>query len=513
MPAMKHVLLLAALLLAGCASHSLPIPAAWQDPIPRTPRIETVAIGGNGKLLYYSSRDGAQCTLHFGPLGGAPLQAIPLRFCPDRIVPLSDGTALIQQRGGMGVLLDEQGNAIAGEGISLVRSGQDRALLAAASRGNRLERPVNNGRLEIVGTGSPRPLDVACLTDARFRPAAGTIAGVTCGSEAKLMASDAAGGLKMLTPSFPAIDSFAFSPDGNEIVFSARREQGFDTGLVSSDGSEIHWVPPVRGDETHVSYAPRGHKIAYFLRAGDAALVRTVHVPTSTQLTADFPFSTVRDLAWLPEGDKYVVAVSSVDSGDRIDLLRYDGSERTTLVAPAARLAQEIETLGSGRSGEAVTLIRPPDLRYNERVPLVVWTGEESPFAWDDDRARLHTTARVASAVTSRGAELLDAAFWKTLRALRWIDPAKIYVVSPGPLPAKLAEANGTLGPETWGPATFIAPAAPGTNLAPDRYLQRIVGTSRAILLRPGQAGSVKSAAAALIAAQLKGPAPQNDHR
>jgi WD40-like Beta Propeller Repeat len=510
---MKRALALAAMLLSGCASRSLPIPAAWKEPIPRTPRIEAVAIGGNGKLLYYSSRDGAQCTLHFGPLGGAPVQAIPLGFCPVRILPLSDGTTLIRQRGGASVLLDGEGNAIAGEGIPLIRSGGDRALLAAASRGTRLERAVIGGRLEILTAGSRRPLDTGCLSDARFRPVAGTIAGVTCGSEAKLLASDGAGRLKALTPSFPAIDSFAFSPDGDEIVFSARRDQGFDIGLVSSDGSEIHWVPPVRGDETNVSYAPRGHKIAYFLRAADAALVRTVHVPTSTQLTADFPFSTVRDLAWLPEGDKYVVAVSSVDSGDRVELLRYDGSERTTLVAPAARLAQEIETLGSGRSGEAMTVIRPPDLRYNERVPLVVWTGEESPYVWDDDRARLHTTVRVASAMTPRDAGTLDDAFWKALRGLPWIDPDKIYVVSPGPLPAKLAKAIGTSGPEAWGPATFIAPAAPGTNLTPDRYLQRIVGTSRAILLRPGQAGSVKSAAAALIAAQLKGPAPQNDHR
>jgi hypothetical protein len=81
--------------------------------------------------------------------------------------------------------------------------------------------------------------------------------------------------------------------------------------------------------------------------------------------------------------------------------------------------------------------------------------------------------------------------------------------VSAGPLPAKLAVA----GSETSRPVTYIAPADSRTDLPPDRYLQRIVGASRAILLRPGQPGSVKSSAATLIADQLKGPAPQNDHR
>jgi hypothetical protein len=486
---MKRLLLLLATLYSGCATQSLPMP-----------RIEAVAIGGKGTLLYYSSRDGARCSLHFGPLA-APLQVVAVGFCPDRITPLADGSILLRQRGGRGLLLDEQGNAVAGEGVPLVRSGADRPLLAASSRQSRLEQA--NGALTMVDGSSRRPIEIPCLSDAAFRPAAATIAGITCGADPKLVASTASGTVKALTPPFAAIDSFAFSPDGQELVFSTRREQGFDVGLVSSDGGEIHWVPPVRGDETHVSYAPRGHKIAYFLRAADAALVRTVHVPTATPLTADFPFSTLRDLAWLPEGDKYAVALSSVDAADRIELLRYDGSDQTTLVRPIARLTAELETVG------AVTLIRPPDLRYNERVPLVVWTGEEMPFAWDDDRGWLHATARLASAVTPRPARELDAAFWTTLLALPWIDPDKIYVVSPGPLPAKLASP----GRGSMRPVTFIAPSAPGTNLPPDRYLQRVVGTSRAILLRPGQPGSVKSSAAALIADQLKGPAPQNDHR
>src|ERR1700686_5065702 len=45
-------------------------------------------------------------------------------------------------------------------------------------------------------------------------------------------------GDKPLTPQFVAIDSFDVSLDRKEIVFSAKRQDNFDIGLVSLDGSD-----------------------------------------------------------------------------------------------------------------------------------------------------------------------------------------------------------------------------------------------------------------------------------
>ncbi|HEX3070576.1 MAG TPA: hypothetical protein VHX14_18555, partial [Thermoanaerobaculia bacterium] len=72
-------------------------------------------------------------------------------------------------------------------------------------------------------------------------------------------------GTKGLTPPFSAIDSFDVSLDRKEVVFSARRKDNFDIGLVSIDGSDIHWVPQDPVDETDVQWAPRGNKVSFIL--------------------------------------------------------------------------------------------------------------------------------------------------------------------------------------------------------------------------------------------------------
>src|SRR5689334_5523982 len=50
-------------------------------------------------------------------------------------------------------------------------------------------------------------------------------------------------GSKPLTPQFAALDSYDVSFDRKEIVFSAKRKDNFDVGLVSMDGGDIHWIP------------------------------------------------------------------------------------------------------------------------------------------------------------------------------------------------------------------------------------------------------------------------------
>src|SRR5437763_7450088 len=103
-------------------------------------------------------------------------------------------------------------------------------------------------------------------------------------------------GDKVLTPQFLAIDSLDVSLDRKEIVFSAKRKDNFDIGLVSLDGSDIHWVPEDPADEVGVRWAPRGNKVSFIVHTKTGSIVRTVHIPTATQLSVDFPHAQIDSL-------------------------------------------------------------------------------------------------------------------------------------------------------------------------------------------------------------------------
>src|SRR3954462_8041072 len=95
-------------------------------------------------------------------------------------------------------------------------------------------------------------------------------------------------GNKALTPKFAAIDSFDLSLERKEVVFSAKRKDNFDVGLVSMDGSDIHWIPEDPADEVDVQWARRGNKVSYILHTVAGTIVRTVHIPTATPVSVNF---------------------------------------------------------------------------------------------------------------------------------------------------------------------------------------------------------------------------------
>src|SRR5439155_15062974 len=152
-------------------------------------------------------------------------------------------------------------------------------------------------------------------------------------TDGKLVASG-----KDLTPQFRAIQSFDVSLERREVAFAAKRSDNFDIGLVSLDGSDVHWIPEDPADETDPQWAPRGNKVSFIVHARAGDLVRTVHIPTSVQLSVDFPYATVRALAWDRPAERYSVVVTSPDASERIDSMQYDGRARRTEVAPEVRL-------------------------------------------------------------------------------------------------------------------------------------------------------------------------------
>lgn len=282
-----------------------------------------------------------------------------------------------------------------------------------------------------------------------------------------------------LTEPFAAIDSFDLSVERKEVVFSAKRGGNFDVGLVSADGSAISWIPNEPTDEVAVQWAPRGNKVSYFVRGRSADLVRTVHIPTANRLDNDFPYATLRALGWDPQAERYAVAYDSVDASDRVEVMRYGGEERRMAVPPAVRLDVSIEPFAANS-----LVLRPPQLHYNERLPLIVWITDERN-AWDDARGALLQSVRAACVVTTRAP---DDAFRAAAKAIPWIDTTRVYLVSSG---------NGqrATGNE------FVVTSDPSLPAGRYRVRGRVVTAPPAV---------VKSFAAGYIAGQLKGTSSPN---
>lgn len=299
-----------------------------------------------------------------------------------------------------------------------------------------------------------------------------------------------ANGQKLLTEPFAAIDSFDYSESRGEVAFSAKRAGGFDIGLVSSDGSPISWVPPDPADEVAVQWAPRGNKISYVLRLPGGDVVRTLHVPTAASMAVPFDGAAVHALAWDPAAERFAVSYSTLDASDRVDVTKYSGAERKIVVPPAAELDVELEPVAPG-----AILLRPRDLQYDEKLPLVVWSATD--LQWSDARAALLKNARVAVVVATRapGEEL-----WRAVKATPWIDSERLFLVgsfwSAGSEPAR----RRAEGPSLQRGTVVIAsdPALP-----PDRYRR----SGNTVAVAPAV---VQSFAAGFIADQLKRTGPTN---
>jgi hypothetical protein len=286
-------------------------------------------------------------------------------------------------------------------------------------------------------------------------------------------------GEKELTSEFAAIDSFDVSLDRKEVVFSARRKDNFDIGLVAIDGSDVHWVPEDPADETAVQWAPRGNKVSYVLHVPGGSIVRTVHIPTATPLSVAFPQTQVDALAWEPKAEEYAVVIESPQASQSLVAMTYAGDKRRDVIPPASRLDVSMQPVGS------VLVMRPTDLHYNEKLPVVLWV-DQHPFAWSDARAALMRNARVAIAVAPEA----GGSFWGEIAKIAWIDSTRKYIVNAATPPPDRA-------------AIVIRAEA---SLPSGRYRRagNTVSTAPAV---------VQSFAAAFIADDLKGTPPPNGRR
>jgi Tol biopolymer transport system component len=287
-------------------------------------------------------------------------------------------------------------------------------------------------------------------------------------------------GSKPLTPQFAAIDSFELSLDRKEVVFSAKRKDSFDVGLVSMDGSDIHWIPEDPADEVSAQWAPRGNKVSYILHTPTGSIVRTVHIPTASQVSVNFPQTQIDALAWEPKGERYAVVIESLEASQQLVSMTYEGQKREQIIAPAAKIDVTIEPIAG------ILVMRPAAMHYNERLPLVVWTAP-NPFAWSDARAALIRNARVAIAIAPRIADN----FWSEAKSVAWIDSTRTYIVG---------------NPATQQPSNSATLITADPNVPNHRYVRR----GNSISVPPAV---VQSFAAAFIADDLKGTPPPNGRR
>ncbi|MBV8520085.1 MAG: hypothetical protein JO197_22015 [Acidobacteria bacterium] len=284
-------------------------------------------------------------------------------------------------------------------------------------------------------------------------------------------------GDKPLTDPFIDIDSFDVSEARGEVVFSAKRRDNFDIGLVSTDGGKINWVPPEPVDEVGVEWAPRGNKASYVIRAKSGDIVRTVHIPTSAMTANDFPFGRVRTVTWDDAGERYSVIWSTPDASERVESMKYGGEARRIDISPAVRLDVDVQPFAAG-----AIILRPLDLRYDEKLPLVVWLDDDL-YRWNDARGALLRNARVALVIAKNA----DDALWKAVHEVPWIDGGRVYLVG-GSAP------NAT--------RSIVGDA----KLPAGRYRRE----TRVVAVPPGV---VQSFAAGFIADQLKGNRSTNGSR
>jgi len=392
----------------SCSIASVPPPST--EPRVEAPvEIHAVAFSRDGKALFYAIGS-SRCEIRSVDVGSRDDKlVVSLSFCPGRLATLDDGSVLATS--------SDQSAWISADG-TIVNEG--RLVSAAVDPSHLLER--TDAGLVWRTDGASVQLEVSRLRTPVIA-SGGVLLAIQSGTEGERLVRFDGPGPTAITPWFEAIDSWDVAPRGEEVVFSAKVDSGFDVGIVSSTGGEIRWVAPDPADERHVTWAPRGSKITYTFESLDATLVRSVHVPTSFQVIFDLPLTSVRQIAWEPRAERFAIVIESPTMGPRIDWVGYQGEEPDTLVASRERVESPVEALyWEGGSG---VLLGPGILRYGEEMGTVVWIVPGDPFAWRPEVSRLRSEGvpiviTTSSAIAQLGGALAD---------LPWFNASRAYVV------------------------------------------------------------------------------------
>lgn len=422
------VLLAALALASSCVTVPDPVTLHEEDrPVAVPSTIHAVAFSTGGETLYLAA-GASRCALNAMNVGTREVSTLrDLAFCPDRLTTFPDGSVLASSSALPASLWVGQDGSTLFEG---------RTILAALDSTHLLEH-TSDGLVWMNGDMSVT-IQSPVLRAPRVVAGGGLLSIEAVAEGDRLVRFDGPSATA-ISPTFEAIDSWDASPGGDEVVFSAKVETGFDIGLVSASGGEVTWVAPDPADERVVTWAPRGNKITYTFESFDATLVRSVHIPTSFQVVFDLPLTVVRHIGWEPRAERFAMVIESPASGSRIDWIGYQGDARDGLLKPADSVDGPVEALfwdaGSG------VLLGPETVRYGQTKTTVVWIEERDPFAFRPEVARLRSEGiPVLVTVPGRVGDLRSA-----LGDLPWVSSSRLHVVDvsgeAGPVAEKLEAA------------------------------------------------------------------------
>ncbi|MGK2858171.1 MAG: hypothetical protein ACSLFQ_13295 [Thermoanaerobaculia bacterium] len=376
--------------------------------------ITASAFSRDRSTLWYAT-GGARCEVR--ALSIEPMTervAFTLDSCPTSVTVLEDESLLLTDGARLGAWRRPDGSDVMPDTLVVAAAG---AMNYVRLSGDRFVWQRGEFQQEIGTLSSLRAI--------RILPVNGDLLAIRLSAESERIVRISLSGENDVSGEFAAIDSMDAAPRGDEIVFSARRENGFDVAIASTDGTTVNWVAPDRADEVGVTWAPRGNKISYRIRGVDSTLVRSVHVPTSFQLTFDVPHMSVREIAWDSRAERFAMILDGPTASPHIDWIEYGGGGRATLAAPRDVVAREPERVTFGPRSSL--LLGPATVRYGEKLPLFIRLTEE-PLAWQSDLRDLESFGG--------GILLLSAKLWgdgarltALLDELKWVDPAAIVVV------------------------------------------------------------------------------------
>jgi Tol biopolymer transport system component len=149
----------------------------------------------------------------------------------------------------------------------------------------------------------------------------------------------------------------AFSPDGDRIAFTSRRDGNWELYVMEGDGSVPQRLTTTVAEERQPAWSPDGQRIA-FVRAGD---IHTIDPDGTDETNLTSSASTENDPAWSPDGTR--IAFSSRRGGspnDGIYVMDADGSD-------------------------AVALYHAPESYRDSRFPAWSPTGTQIVFVWSNE--------------------------------------------------------------------------------------------------------------------------------
>ena len=421
-PSLMIACVLGVMLLPACASTA---------PVASPPVAEPTAPGAitavtlRGDEIHLARSNGTGCAVEtYVPGSELPVRVVAVAdFCPSAISFLPDSDLLLE---------GPEGVAVAGE-----RSG-DATYLARASSSDYLTREAGElrwhreGRVAVAAGPWVGPAVILDRENAviavRSEPAGDRLVRMEWPDRGdRLTAIE-------LTEPLGTIAAIVPDDDQKELAISFENEGSLDIAIVNAEEPVMNLVPNDPADEVVPRWSPIGYKLSYIVRNDGGDIIRTVHVPTAAMVFVDFPDSAVLGYSWYPDGERLLVAVSSLLESDHVVETNYAGTTKAVVVPPRQKFIRRIERLPGTPAGSA--LVMPEGLRYGAEYPLVVWAAanRSGGAGFNPDIVPFLSRGDIGLLVINGTPADLSPEAWSAIAETRWVDDDRIWIVGDSEL-------------------------------------------------------------------------------